>query len=128
MPEIAEYGFLDLEDLKTWIEPFLDGFVEPEFGSPQDSEEWVLFFHLFRRREHSRWRIIHFVLPVRWEGDPPKPNTRVRVSVRKDKSATILGVSMNPLGKATVTHNVATEHFFGIVRDDSQLDVRFFGI
>jgi hypothetical protein len=119
----------EFAELKEWVYSILRGEVpEPTWESADEKAEWERFLQKFDHREHGDWERQIFDLPVRWYGMPIKAGSRVRVSCQRgERTASVLSVSLDPLGE-TVVPDVATTHFFGIVREDQKsLEVSFFG-
>lgn len=120
--------FSDLIGLSAWVKSINKEIIPvPPFEKSHEQCEWIRFLSRFEHREHSKWRPIRFVLPVDWSTTPPKARTRVRVIVREDQSADVFSVSFKHMGYTKVKQKMATTHFFGLVRQDSKLEVSFFG-
>lgn len=121
----------DMEALRTWVAGLRQKQIPPiEWTIADEKAEWKRFLKRFDHRDIKKWRDIKAVLFVEWYENPPKPNTRVRVSrVGDTATADVTSVSYVHLGKASIPKDIRASFFTGLVTENQMsIDVTFFGL
>ncbi|MCZ6653818.1 MAG: DEAD/DEAH box helicase [Planctomycetota bacterium] len=130
LAERAQVTFADMDELHAWVESIRQGVVPNlQWENEADAAEWHRFFTRFEYRQHATWRDVEETIPVVWIGTPPGHGEFVRVvATDQERRATVLTVSLLPIGEALLPETIRSNHLFARVSDDQQsLDASFFG-
>ena len=97
----CEGSFNDFKGLRTWLasECVISRQRDPQWPTQETASLWHAFIENLESTATKRWTVQQVELDVKWETEPPRPGTYVRVVVDKDRNETVvLSVELDRLG------------------------------
>ena len=94
-------SFSDFKGLRAWLgsECVADRQRDPEWPTRETANLWHAFIVNLESTETKKWTVQKLELDVKWETEPPRPGTPVRILVDKDRNeSVVLSVELDRLG------------------------------
>ena len=122
-------SFTDMNGLRDWLRQHNALLSDLDFwGSDDLYKLWTQVSSPTNVEPPRRWNHANYTVPVDWKfGKPPAANNQVRIVAGNDRSGTICGTDLTPLGLATFAFNPQGASLDGRVTADYKVRVSYFG-
>lgn len=97
----CETNFRDFKGLRAWLasECVLARQRDPEWPTQETANLWHAFTRNFESNTTKKWTVQNLELTVKWETEPPRPGTHVRVLHDADRNESVVhSVDLDRLG------------------------------
>lgn len=121
--------FTDTNGLRDWLRQHNALLSDLDFwGSDDLYKLWTQVSSPTNVEAPRRWNRADYTVPVDWKfGKPPNTNDQVRIIAGNERSGTICGTDLTPLGLATFTFNPQGVALDGHMTADHKVRVAYFG-